>query len=99
MESKRLHRWWLAACLVAVLLANLVGGVSLTVTAVFVVIYLTGVALIRDDGQGQPVAVVDEETVTDQTPTEACEPAIADEPGDAARHDDDAVGREPRCPS
>lgn len=50
METGRLRRRWLAACVTAGLLANLVGGFSFAVTAVFLVIYLTGAALIgRDD--------------------------------------------------
>lgn len=82
MESKRLHRWWLGACLTALLLANVVGGFSVVVTVVFVVIYLTGATLIRDDGDSPPMPVedaqpafelVDDEVVDD----EMAEPAEA----------------------
>ena len=49
MESK-FHRWWLGSCVAALLLASWAGGFSVAVTAVFVVIYLTGVTLVgRDD--------------------------------------------------
>lgn len=48
MESK-FHRWWLFACVAALLLASWVGGFSVAVTAVFVVIYLTGVTLVGPD--------------------------------------------------
>jgi ABC-type multidrug transport system permease subunit len=42
MESK-FHRWWLGSCVAALLLASWAGGFSVAVTAVFVVVYLTGV--------------------------------------------------------
>jgi len=52
METKRLHRRWLWACIAALLLATLAGGFSFAVTAVFLIIYLTGAALFgRGDGQ------------------------------------------------
>ena len=51
MEAKRLQRWWIAACVVALLLATWVGGFSLVATFIFGVIYLTGATMIgRDDG-------------------------------------------------
>lgn len=43
------HRWWLGACVAALLLASWVGGFSVAVTSVFIVIYLTGVTLIGPD--------------------------------------------------
>lgn len=49
MAAKRLHRWWIAACVVALLLATWAGGFSLVASAVFVVIYLTGAMLIGRD--------------------------------------------------
>jgi len=58
MESK-FHRWWLGSCVAALLLASWVGGFSLAVTAVFTVIYLTGVTLIGpDEAPSDPVDVV-----------------------------------------
>jgi hypothetical protein len=50
MESK-FHRWWLFSCVAALLLASWVGGFSVAVTAVFVVIYLTGVTLVGPDDE------------------------------------------------
>ncbi len=50
MESK-FHRWWLGSCVAALLLASWVGGFSLAVTSVFIVIYLTGVTLIGPDDE------------------------------------------------
>jgi hypothetical protein len=41
-----LHRRWLYACLAAAVITGLVGRFSVTVTAVFIVIYLVGAALI-----------------------------------------------------
>ena len=57
MESK-FHRWWLGSCVAALLLASWVGGFSVAVTSVFVVIYLTGVTLIGPDDA--PAERVDE---------------------------------------
>ena len=58
MESK-FHRWWLGSCVAALLLASWVGGFSLAVTSVFIVIYLTGVTLIGPDVvPAEPVDVV-----------------------------------------
>jgi hypothetical protein len=63
MESK-FHRWWLGACVAALLLASWVGGFSVAVTSVFVVIYLTGVTLIGpDEAPAGPVDVVAAEPV------------------------------------
>ena len=53
MEAIQLQRWWLAASVVATLLANWAGGFSLAVTAVFALIYLTGVVLIGRDEYAQ----------------------------------------------
>ena len=49
MEAKRLQGWWLAACVIALLLAYWAGGLSLVATFIFVVIYLTGATLIGRD--------------------------------------------------
>jgi hypothetical protein len=49
MEAKRLQRWWIAACVVALLLATWAGGFSLVATFIFGVIYLTGATLIGRD--------------------------------------------------
>ena len=49
MEAKRLQGWWLAACVIALLLAYWAGGFSLVATFIFVVIYLTGATLIGRD--------------------------------------------------
>jgi hypothetical protein len=47
MEAGRFQRWWLGACVVALILASWAGGFSLLIAGVFIVIFLTGVALIR----------------------------------------------------
>ena len=47
METGRFQRWWLGACVVALVLATWAGGFSLLITGVFVVIFLTGAALIK----------------------------------------------------
>ncbi len=49
MEAKQLQGWWLAACVIALLLAYWAGGFSLVATFIFVVIYLTGATLIGRD--------------------------------------------------
>jgi hypothetical protein len=46
METRRLQRWWLAACVVALILASWMGGFTVLITGVFIVIFLTGAALI-----------------------------------------------------
>jgi hypothetical protein len=46
METRRLQRWWLATCVVALILAAWVGGFTVLITAVFIVIFLAGAALI-----------------------------------------------------
>ena len=47
METGRFQRWWLGACVVALILASWAGGFSLLIAGVFIGIFLTGVALIR----------------------------------------------------
>ena len=49
MAAKRLHRWWIAACAVALLLATWAGGFSLVAAFIFGVIYLTGATMIGRD--------------------------------------------------
>lgn len=49
MAAKRLQRWWIAACVVALLLATWAGGFSLVAAFIFGVIYLTGATLIGRD--------------------------------------------------
>lgn len=54
-----LHRRWLYACFAATVLTGLVSRFSVTVTAVFIVIYLVGAVLIgpaeaeRDDADAE----------------------------------------------
>ena len=47
MEAGRFQRWWLGACIGALILATWAGGFSLLIAGVFVVIFLTGAALIK----------------------------------------------------
>jgi hypothetical protein len=47
METGRFQRWWLGACIGALILATWAGGFSLLIAGVFVVIFLTGAALIK----------------------------------------------------
>ncbi|MCH9722059.1 MAG: hypothetical protein K0U67_08375 [Actinomycetia bacterium] len=49
MEARRLQGWWVAACVIALLLAYWAGGFSLVATTVFVAIYATGATLIGRD--------------------------------------------------
>jgi hypothetical protein len=58
--NSRLQRWWLWGCFVATLLASWAGGFGVTVTAVFIGIYLTGLVLIGpDEPAAEAVDVVD----------------------------------------
>lgn len=66
MEAKRLQGWWLAAGVVALLLASWAGGFSLVATFIFVVIYLTGATLIgRDEDTGDAGDAGDAEAITE----------------------------------
>ena len=47
METAHFQRWWLGACIVALILATWAGAFRLHIAGVFVVIFLTGVALIK----------------------------------------------------
>ena len=76
MESK-FHRWWLGSCVAALLLASWAGGFSVAVTAVFVVIYLTGVTLVgRDDeaDDGLAAEAPPQESVAVPVPVPAAAP-------------------------
>lgn len=56
--GSKFQRWWLGACVVALLLASWMGGFSVAVTSVFIVLYLTGVTLIGpDDAPAKPAEV------------------------------------------
>ena len=46
METNRLQRWWLGTCVVTLILASWVGGFTLLIAGVYVVIFLAGAALI-----------------------------------------------------
>ena len=46
METRRLQLWWLATCVVALILASWAGGFTVLITGVFIVIFLAGAALI-----------------------------------------------------
>jgi len=46
METGRFQRWWLSACVIALILATWAGGFSFLIVGVFVVIFVTGAALI-----------------------------------------------------
>lgn len=74
MEAKRFQRWWFGACVLAALLANRVGGFSLVVTMVFVVIYATGATLIGRDDESE-----DSEDSAEAEEPEAEEPEEAEE--------------------
>lgn len=70
MEAKRLQRWWIAACVVALLLATWVGGFSLVATFIFGVIYLTGATMI---GRGDGADEAEEAEETDGTEAQGLE--------------------------
>lgn len=54
-EWKRPHHTrWLAACLIGLTFAVLVGGFSLGLAALFVVIFAVGAAVLSLDGLGAP---------------------------------------------
>ena len=60
MEAKRRQGWWIAACVVALLLATWVGGFSLVAMFIFGVIYLTGATMIgRDEATEQTDSIED----------------------------------------
>jgi hypothetical protein len=93
MESK-FHRWWLGSCVAALLLASWVGGFSLAVTAVFTVIYLTGVTLIGpEEAPSDPVDVVAADPDWDSEIVEiaADSDGVAEFPGEAEDEDEAEV--------
>jgi fatty acid desaturase len=74
MEAKRLQRWWITACVVALLLATWVGGFSLVATFIFGVIYLTGATMIgRDDDAEGADDAEDLEDAEETVPAEETE--------------------------
>lgn len=96
--GSKFHRWWLGACFVGLLLASWAGGFSAAVTSVFIVIYLTGVALIGPDEEvREPVDVVAADPVDVMPPpvevVAAPEPAVGDtaEKSPDVDPDDDAL--------
>jgi hypothetical protein len=93
MEAKRLQGWWLAACVIALLLAYWAGGFSLVATFIFVVIYLTGATLIgRDEDTEDAGEAGDTQDTQDTENTENTDNAGAIEAEDAveAETGDDA---------
>ncbi|MGI9123597.1 MAG: hypothetical protein ACR2JM_02440 [Mycobacterium sp.] len=76
MQSTRLQQRWAGACILALLLANWVGGFSVVVTAVFVVIYLTGMMLIGQDTAEVAVADPGTETELDTEPESQADPVL-----------------------
>ena len=54
-EWKRPHHTrWLAACLIGLALAVLIGGFNLGLAALFVIIFAVGAAVLSLDGMGAP---------------------------------------------
>ena len=75
MEAKRLQGWWLAACVIALLLAYWAGGFSLVATFIFVVIYLTGATLIGRDEDTEDTEDAGDIEATDHVEAETGEDA------------------------
>ncbi len=67
MEAKRLQGWWLAAFVIALLLASWAGGFSLVATFIFVVIYLTGATLIGRDEDTEDAGEAEDSEDTQDT--------------------------------
>jgi hypothetical protein len=78
MQSK-FHRWWLGSCVAALLLASWAGGFSVAVTAVFVVIYLTGVTLVGSDEEAD-IGLAAEPAAQDSPAVPAPEPKAVPQP-------------------
>jgi len=102
--ASKFHRWWLGSCVVALLLASWGGGFSVAVTAVFVVVYLTGVTLVGPDADADiglaavaespeaapaAVLVVEKPSVVE---SQAASPSIVDD--DAEPYPDDDADAE-----
>ena len=88
--NSRLHRWWLWGCFGATLLASLVGGFGVSVAAVFIGIYLTGLVLIGPDEPDAEVPHADDvgEDVTEDVGEEAdAEPYPEDDEADRVTPD------------
>ena len=96
--ASKFHRWWLGSCVAALLLASWAGGFSVAVTAVFVVVYLTGVTLVGPDADADiGLAAVAESpekaepgaaAVVEPRPISEPKPEVTPQEQDAA--DDDA---------
>ena len=91
MESGQFRQRWLAACVAAGLLANLVGGFSIAVTVVFLAIYLTGAALI---GHGEPDATAADEPLDVEGDGEPADDAAVPYPDEPAA-DEQAAAKSP----
>jgi hypothetical protein len=92
--ASKFHRWWLGSCVAALLLASWVGGFSLAVTSVFIVIYLTGVTLIGpDDEPAGPVDVV----AAEPAEVVAAEPVVVGAAGSALVVESTATPTAPRA--
>ena len=87
MESK-FHRWWLGSCVAALLLASWTGGFSVAVTVVFVVIYLTGVALVGPEDEADIGLTAGDESATEPDVAELDAEPYPDDDADEA---DDAA--------
>jgi type III secretory pathway component EscV len=85
MEAKRLQRWWIVACAVALLLATWAGGFSLVATFIFGVIYLTGATMIGRDDDADDAE--DTEDVEDAEHAEETEQAEETGPTEATETD------------
>jgi hypothetical protein len=97
MHSK-FHRWWLGACVAALLLASWAGGFSVAVTAVFVVIYLTGVTLVGPEDEADIGLASGYESLIEPEPAMAVATAAVGTADDDAEHypEDDDEGDDAR---
>ena len=92
MESK-FHRWWLGSCVAALLLASWAGGFSVAVTAVFVVVYLTGVALVGPEDEADiGLAAMEDSAEPEPEPGHSprARPAVDVKPAPETDAEDDA---------
>ena len=101
MESK-FHRWWLGSCVAALLLASWAGGFSVAVTAVFVVVYLTGVTLVGPEDIADvglaAVAESPEEPGPETAPTVESE-VHSDQDGEPYPDDETQAESSPEAPA
>lgn len=86
--ASRFHRWWLGSCIVALLLASWAGGFSVAVTAVFVVIYLTGMTLVGPEDEAD-IGLARDEPTGGPVVTPEPEPEPLDHVEDAEPYPDD----------